>query len=269
MEAITFDESSRLKRIGEGAFHNCSLRSITIPASVEEMDGSAFVGCPLNEIRVARENQKFMVEGSLLFTADGTEIVRYFGRARVIIVSGRVEVLGKSCFESCSHIERIAFERGSTLRRIGSSALSGCEFLTNITIPASVEVIEESAFKKCDGLEECLIKENAHLMIIGKEAFGDCCSLRSFYVPQCVEGIGERCFSGCGPLRRLRFGSIASLKKIVGDGTVDAALENIGFGRISSLFRIEVDHGGVNLEFPGWISVADGGSTLALIQGDE
>jgi hypothetical protein len=56
---------------------------------------------------------------------------------------------------------------------------------------------------------------------------------------------------------------------MVGDVTLDEALGHIGFGQISSLFRIEVDHGGVNLEFPGWVSVGDGGSTLARVQADK
>jgi hypothetical protein len=47
MEIIRFEGVSMLKRIGESAFRNCRLSSIRIPASVEEIDGSAFVGCPL------------------------------------------------------------------------------------------------------------------------------------------------------------------------------------------------------------------------------
>jgi hypothetical protein len=44
---ISFEEVSKLKRIGECAFLNSRLNSIRIPASVEEIDGSTFIGCPL------------------------------------------------------------------------------------------------------------------------------------------------------------------------------------------------------------------------------
>jgi hypothetical protein len=167
---------------------------------VEEIDGSAFAGCPFL-VQVSGENRKFVVEGPFLLTADGTELVRYFGRERDVVVPMKVESLGTSCFESCNDIESVAFESGSKLRRIRRSALSGCELLTGIAIPASVEVIEESAFKKCDGLEECLMVEDGNLVGIGNEAFADCRSLRSFYIPRSVEGIGHNCFRGCVFLR--------------------------------------------------------------------
>jgi hypothetical protein len=217
-------------------------------------------------IDVADESCNFKVKGSLLTTANGTEIVRCFGREREIIVSRKVEILGRSCFESCNHVERIVFRSGSKLNRICQSALSGCEFLASIAVPASVITIEESAFKKCDGLESCSIDENANLVRIGKEAFADCRSLRSFYVPKNVDGIGDDCFRGCGSLCTLRFGSGESLSRILGGLTLDERLGNIGFNEISRLFRIEMDPGEVDLEFPGWVSVVDRGSILIFVQ---
>jgi hypothetical protein len=163
MTTITFEDCSRLRKIGEFAFSKCRLKSNTIPASVEEMDGSAFVGCPLLEIRVSARSRNFRVEGSLLSTADGTIIVRYFGRERYIDVRRRVEVVGNSCFESCSHLEKVLFEEGSKLRAICWSSFLGCKFLTSIRIPSSVEIIGESVCKQCYGLEECLIDDNAKL----------------------------------------------------------------------------------------------------------
>jgi hypothetical protein len=65
----------------------------------EEIDESAFVDCPLTEIQVAPGWLNFKVEGTLLVTSNGTEIVRYFGLDREIIVGKNVKVLGKLCFE--------------------------------------------------------------------------------------------------------------------------------------------------------------------------
>jgi hypothetical protein len=44
--------------------------------------------------------------------------------------------------------------------------------------------------------------------------------------------------------------------------------DHIGFNRPSSLLRIEANHCGVDLEFPGWVSVGDVGSTLVRVQAD-
>jgi hypothetical protein len=269
MTMIRFADVSQLKRIGEHAFRNCRLISIIIPASVEEIDGSAFVGCPLLVIEVASGNRNFRIQGCLLTTADGTKIVRCFGRESVVVVPKTVEVLGVSCFESCNHIQQVVFEAGSKLRQIGSSAFSGCGFLTTITIPASVEMIGDFGFKNCDGLEACLMAEDAVLVKIGKDAFADCCSLRSFYFPKTVGKIDENFFVRCGPLHLLTFGAGVSLREVIGDVTLDEGLQNIGFAEISCLFTIEVSEEGVSLDFPGWISVGDDGSALVLIQANE
>jgi hypothetical protein len=74
MTKIAFAKVSGLKRIGERAFAFSGLISITIPASVEEIDGSAFVSHRLLEVRVARKSRNFVVQGSLLTTADGKKL---------------------------------------------------------------------------------------------------------------------------------------------------------------------------------------------------
>jgi hypothetical protein len=149
IETIEFEESSKLKRIGERVFMGCGLHSITIRALTEEIDGSAFVNCPSISIQIAPGNLNFKVEGNLLIRSDGTEIVRYFGQDREIVVGKKVKILGKSCFEGCKHIDRIDFGLGSELERIGLAALRDCVSLVAIEIPSSVTIIEESSFEGC------------------------------------------------------------------------------------------------------------------------
>jgi hypothetical protein len=71
------------------------------PTRYHKDDGSAFVGCQLLEIRTKSEH--FKVEVTLLTMADETKIVKCIGREREIVVSKKVEVLGKSC----THIEKV------------------------------------------------------------------------------------------------------------------------------------------------------------------
>jgi hypothetical protein len=266
METIMFADSSKLKRIGERAFAKSALGSIRIPASTEEIDGSAFVGCPLETIEIALDSRNFVLENDLLLRSEGTEIVRYFGRELDVKVGAKVELLGKSCFEKCEQVERVIFDNGSQLRRISRSALSHCDSLRSIWIPASVEIIEEAAFKGCSGLESCLIDENANLRRIGRETFSECCALRTFSIPGKVEMIGENCFSKCVSLRRLRFESGDSLKRLLSDSTLAEVLAKLGLEEMLSLIEIEITDGGSDVNFEGWSSVVDGGSCFALIQ---
>jgi hypothetical protein len=171
MTRITFQKSSKLKRIGERAFANTQLSLLTIPASAEKIEGSAFIGCPVLVIRIEPGSENFKVDGNFLLTSDGIELVRYFGRELEVVVPKKVEILRRSCFEECNQVETVLFENDSYLRIIGHSALSNCSSLRNISIPASVEIIEEPAFKQCTGLESCIIAENANVARIEKEAF--------------------------------------------------------------------------------------------------
>jgi hypothetical protein len=199
-------------------------------------------------------------------TSDGTEIVRYFGSERRVIVPRDVEVLQKSCFQSINSLEEIIFENGSKLKTIGPSALSECKSLTSIVIPASVERIEKFAFRECGGLEVCLIDENSVLVRIGDEAFHGCISLRSFNIARGVKVIGQNCFRKCVLLHEFKFGSVDSLKTFVGDVTLDEALDNLGLSALSSVFQITVHHSEPDLNFRGWSSITDEDSYLTFTQ---
>jgi hypothetical protein len=261
---VTFEENSNLKKIRERAFADCAIRSFRIPASVNEIDGSAFVGCPLEDIDIDPGNRSFIVRGNTLLTSDGTGIVRSFGLEREIFVPSEVEVLHNSCFESLYRLTEVEFASGSKLRKICRSALSDCDSLRSIVVPDSVTEIEEFAFKDCIGLEECSMHKYAILVRIGEEAFTGCSCLRSFYAPKTIAEIGEDCFKRCSSLTQLKFGSGQTLKRIVRDKTLDEVLEYLGVTEISGLLRIEVEEDVFNLEFPGWIPVADEGIHLTL-----
>jgi hypothetical protein len=265
VRTVKFEGSSRLKKIGERAFAGCNLHSITIPASTEEIDGSAFVDCPIMTIRVAPGSQNFRIEGSLLVTSDGTEIVRHFGRDREIVVGRKVKVLRKSCFEGCKFLDRVSFEAGSELERIGHAALRDCTSLFGIDIPPSVDIIGDSAFEGCSEIESFSIAPNPVLGRIGVRAFAKCVTLRSFSIPRLVGEIGNNCFTECDYLYGLSFGSSESLKRVVNDRSLDDALERFGVSARSTLFRIEVESG-AELQFSGWAGNCqrDGGGSLHL-----
>jgi hypothetical protein len=168
MQRIEFEGSSMLKRIGERTFIGCSLHSIIIPALTEEIEGSAFLYCPLVSVKVA--------PGNLLVTSDGTELVTYFGVDRDILVD---------------------FEIGSELQQIGRAALRKYESLLRIEIPASVEGIGEASFERCTELESCSFARYSSVITIGVKVFAKCTFLRSFDIPTQVREISSNCFSDC------------------------------------------------------------------------
>ncbi len=156
--------SSRLKKIGDSAFENCSwLGSITIPASCEYLGAAAFSGTRTDEV--------------------------------IIEENSRLTEIADEVFSGCQ-FEEIFIP--STVTRIGDSAFEGCDCLTKITIPAGVTYIGSSAFEDCTEISE--LKLPSGLKTIGDSAFAAMESLASINIPNTVTSFGEGVFTGCESL---------------------------------------------------------------------
>ncbi len=71
LETVTFEEGTKLERIGWGAFGYSSLPAVTIPDSVTQIDGYAFYYCSkLTDVAIS-ENSKLASLGEYAFKADG------------------------------------------------------------------------------------------------------------------------------------------------------------------------------------------------------
>ena len=113
-------------------------------------------------------------------------------------VTYSVTSIGSSAFSGCNDLTTITLPEGVT--SIGSSAFSGCSSLTDITIPASVTSIGEYAFYNCYRLYAITIPES--MTSIGSSAFSSCSSLTDITIPENSQltSIGSSAFSGCSSL---------------------------------------------------------------------
>lgn len=78
---------------------------------------------------------------------------------------------------------------------IGSMTFSGCDSLTEITLPDSVTGIGMNAFQGCSLLKEIRIPKG--VTNIGEWAFSECMNLHSIVIPPSVRTIGEGAFRDC------------------------------------------------------------------------
>ena len=106
------------------------------------------------EIIIDEENPYYKVEGNLILTKDGKEVVTYIENIQSQIIPEGVETLGTS-FYSMSNLTEVILP--STLKKIGLNCFRGCSNLKEITIPNSVETIDTTAFGTCNNLEEVRI----------------------------------------------------------------------------------------------------------------
>lgn len=131
LSEISFADNSRLTAIGYCAFGNCSeLAEIVLPETVEYIGGSAFSDC-----------------SSLVS----------------IHIPDAVTVLNLSTFSNCTSLESITFGDDSRLSVIDSNAISSCNALEEITIPARVKSFSSdrsNPFDGCQGLKAVKVDED-------------------------------------------------------------------------------------------------------------
>ena len=149
LATVTFEKDSQLKTIGGGysysnyygAFSDCPITSIEIPASVTTIEASAFYDCSsLTTVTFEKGSQLKTISYDAFSDCPITSIE----------IPASVTTIGTSAFANCSSLATVTFEKGSQLKTIAggyySGTFYGCTALTSIEIPASVETIEAAAF---------------------------------------------------------------------------------------------------------------------------
>ena len=149
--------------IGGSAFKDCgSLTSVTIPAGVTSIWPSAFEGC-----------------GSL---------------DRVAIPSS-VTSIGRTAFADCGSLTSVNIPSGLTV--LDSYIFRSCKALSNVTIPSGITDINADVFRECRSLVDITIPST--VSFIGGGAFQDT-PLRKITLPYNVQRIGVATFEGCDAL---------------------------------------------------------------------
>lgn len=156
---------STLTRIGENAFGQTSITSLTIPSSVTTVGPSAFRNC------------QALTQISLPEGITRLDVYAFTGclSLETISLPASLTSMGESALGDCSSLSKIEF-KGTGLRqfdravlsgaalttfvvpegvtRIEGMALAGCSKLTEITLPSTLNNIAFSAFTKCTELRK-------------------------------------------------------------------------------------------------------------------
>ena len=229
LATVTFEKDSQLKTIGGGysysnyygAFSDCPITSIEIPASVTTIEASAFYDCSsLTTVTFEKGSQLKTISYDAFSDCPITSIE----------IPASVTTIGTSAFANCSSLATVTFEKGSQLKTIAggyySGTFYGCTALTSIEIPASVETIEAAAFKGCSSLATVTFEQGSQLKTIAGGyfsggssyygAFSNCTALTSIEIPASVETIEAAAFKGCSSLATVTFEQGSQLKTIAG-----------------------------------------------------
>ncbi len=205
-----------LVTIGMEAFMCCKdLVSVEIPAGVSEIS-DIFSGCTsMSTIKVAPENESYVVVDGVLFSKDmktlayyppalenqsytipqGVECIDWFafidsGITSVIIPESVVDI-GGFAFADCESLKEVVIPDG--VKYIGESAFSGCFALEKVEMADSVVSLGLNAFLSCNRLSSVSLSRN--LEILSDYTFAECPSLKDIFIPISVNDIGIGVFS--------------------------------------------------------------------------
>ena len=224
---------STLKSIGDKAFQYCtSLKEITIPASVEEMD-HPFISCEsLQGFHVAADNPNYCDVNGVLMSKDQTKLYFYpLGRPdtsytvpstvqsieycsfsdsqmlKTVTIPGTVKKIDINAFMYSKQLQQVSLSTG--LERIGTFAFAFCPELKTMTIPGSVEFDYEdwhdqnycggSMFYECESLESVVFQEGVTSI---PNAFYGAENLKTVSIPSTAESMDES-FSSCVKLEAI------------------------------------------------------------------
>ena len=205
-----------VETIGNAAFQNSAVTSVTIPASVTEIGSNAFAGCTnLTSVHYEGDWSNLTIQSGnpavqdaanaplfdFEFTPDNTAVIvtnyKYKGTAADVTIPSRykgkpVTMIDHAAFHD-SAVTSVTIPDSVT--SIPDSAFGFCSQLTNISIPNSVTYIGFSAFNSCTSLKSITLPSS--LSTIESYAFYNCGNLKTIRIPVSVTSIGNCAFDVC------------------------------------------------------------------------
>ena len=199
-----------LTAIGTQAFCLSSLVSISIPASVETIEGGAFFRCTaLQTVTFEKGSKLKTIKNGSIWSG----VFESCTSLTTIEIPASVETIGYDAFFGCSSLKTVTFEKGSKLKTVETNVFIYCTSLTSIEIPASVETIRGGAFSDCTSLKTVTFEKGSQLLTVygyyAHGAFSDCTALTTVDMSACtqVTEIGYRAFYEDSKLQLFKIGT--------------------------------------------------------------
>lgn len=208
---------------------NTSIKSITIPDGVEEIQKYAFYNCTglqsvsiPSSVRFIREYAFYNDVRLESVNLANIEVIGHYafkGCEKLKVAKlDKAYSLGRRAFEGCTSLEAVDL---TALRNTGAEVFKDCTGLQSVVLTENTKLsygmfvksglrkvdiyekvqIPEFCFANCKDLTEVTI--NNDIVQIGHGAFSECSSLQDISFNANVEIIGEQAFYGCSSLEEV------------------------------------------------------------------
>ena len=200
---------STVTTIHSRAFANCTrLTSMHIPASVSHMGGGLFKGCHnLKSLTIDSLNQYYRVVDTAVYSINMDTLISHHLAVGNVEVPGGVKVVAEDAF-SLSKVGNVELPEGLILIKDG--AFRDAKTLRSVSLPQTLKEIGVWVFSCCERLETIDIPNS--VTSIGSSIFDGCYSLHTARMSDSVKVIPVMSFYGCSRLESYSGG--ASVERI-------------------------------------------------------
>lgn len=195
-----------VSKIGQGAFTNTALESVTFNTDEVTLEGNVFAGSSITSFRA----KKVKLTGNDTFY--NCKFLNSFE------VESGLEEIPEETFKECGALSSFDF---SKVKNIGKYAFDSCK-LEKVEFGEAEVTLGSSAFSS----NENLVSVKGHGLTLSRSTFSYCTALSEFitYVP--IESIPVRAFRNTG----LTSFDFSKVKNIASNGFANSKLEKIEFG---------------------------------------
>ena len=168
--------------IGNKAFYKSGITGLVLGKMVIYVGSEAFAETSITSADLSKLN---ITEISASFFANCTALA-------TVSVNSNIRTICANAFTGTA-ITSLAFLNDTPIERIMESAFSGCEEMTEVSIPDTVSYVGASAFSGCSKLASMSWSTSAN--VINDETFNGCNKLVDIDIPENVSRIGKLAFN--------------------------------------------------------------------------
>lgn len=180
-DTVTYNNKNYpVKVIGANAFKDFKkLKRVTLPDNLTTIGDYAFCNTPLTSVTLPAKLESI-----------GTKAFDHCQQLTAITIPASVKRMGNEMFVWCTRLTDVTIN--AAISTLPGRTFQNCKNLADIEIPSQIETIGEKAFEGCDQLSAVTLSEG--LKHIGDGAFNGCSKIRSLEIPTSVETIGDNAF---------------------------------------------------------------------------
>ncbi len=205
--AESFAVPESVERIGERAFEDSKLTSVTLPKGLREIGAWAFYSLKAEDIefppalKVIGDNAFASAHICAAVLPEGIEYIGYcaFGSSWIqkLYIPDSVTSVGDYAFSACGRIGAATVP--GSVKNLSKAMFAGCRNLKCVTLLEGVETVGDYAFKDCSYLKSIVIPEG--VTSIGENAFDACFYLNKLHLPKSIRSIAKKNTRFCSEIR--------------------------------------------------------------------